>query len=272
MLRYLAKDIKAMKQRDPAARHLLEVLLCYPGVHAIIWYRIAHVFWKLRLKLIARIISTLTRFFTGIEIHPGAKIGPGFVIDHGMGVVIGETTEIGQNVTLYQGTTLGGTGKETGKRHPTIGDSVVVASGAKVLGPFTVGARSKIGAGAVVLKEVPPDCTVVGIPGRVVRKHGCPVGPDGELLCLKEPGAAPPCGRKEACADEKDAACPCRLRAGAGPDAEAEGTVPREKAAAEEVDLDQVHLPDPVAQEIQRLALRISRLEASIDSNNEAKE
>lgn len=242
MLRYLGKDIKAVKKRDPAARNLLEVLLCYPGVHAIIWHRIAHVFWKIGFKMIGRLISSLTRFFTGIEIHPGATIGPGFFIDHGMGVVIGETTEIGRNVTLYQGTTLGGTGKEKGKRHPTLEDNVVVATGAKVLGPFTVGARSKIGAGAVVLKEVPPDCTVVGVPGRIVRKNGCPVGPDGELICERE----------EICAGGKDAACPC------GPG----GKTSSKKAPADEVDLDQVHLPDPVRNEIYRLMLRVQRLEA----------
>lgn len=254
MLRYLGKDIKAVKQRDPAARNLLEILLCYPGVHAIIWHRVAHAFWKGHLKLIARIISSLTRFFTGIEIHPGAKIGPGFFIDHGMGVVIGETTEIGRNVTLYQGTTLGGTGKETGKRHPTIGDNVVVASGAKVLGPFTVGARSKIGAGAVVLKEVPPDCTVVGIPGRVVRKNGCPVGPDGKLLCVKEPGMEPPCGVDDVSAPGKTEECPVK-----------EPARPKVSSGEEVVDLDQVHLPDPIMNEIQRIHQRIHRLEAQIE-------
>ncbi|MFZ5974438.1 MAG: serine O-acetyltransferase [Bacillota bacterium] len=270
MLRYLGKDIKAVKQRDPAARHILEVLLCYPGVHAIIWYRIAHVLWKTGFKLIARIISTLTRFFTGIEIHPGAKIGPGFFIDHGMGVVIGETTEIGRNVTLYQGVTLGGTGKEKGKRHPTLEDNVVVATGAKVLGPFTVGARSKIGAGAVVLKEVPPDCTVVGVPGRIVRKNGCPVGPDGELICIKEPESAPVCGREDVCTGEKDAACPCKAKAAAPIPADA---APLSKTPqADEVDLDQVHLPDPVRNEISRLALRVQRLEALIEKMNKSPE
>ncbi|HHV45219.1 MAG TPA: serine O-acetyltransferase [Firmicutes bacterium] len=165
-------DIKAVFERDPAARNLLEVLLCYPGVHAIFWHRIAHFLYKRRLFLLARIISQLTRFFTGIEIHPGAVIGKGFFIDHGMGVVIGETTEIGDNVTLYQGVTLGGTGKEKGKRHPTIGNNVMISAGAKVLGSFKVGDNAKIGAGAVVLKEVPPNSTVVGVPGRVVVQDG----------------------------------------------------------------------------------------------------
>lgn len=165
-------DIKAVFERDPAARNLLEVLLCYPGVHAIFWHRIAHFLYKRRLFLLARIISQLTRFFTGIEIHPGAVIGKGFFIDHGMGVVIGETTEIGDNVTLYQGVTLGGTGKEKGKRHPTIGNNVMISAGAKVLGSFKVGDNAKIGAGAVVLKQVPPNSTVVGVPGRVVVQDG----------------------------------------------------------------------------------------------------
>lgn len=260
MLRYLGKDIKAVKQRDPAARNLLEILLCYPGVHAIFWHRIAHGLWKAHLKLIARVISSWTRFFTGIEIHPGARIGPGFFIDHGMGVVIGETTEIGKNVTLYQGTTLGGTGKETGKRHPTIGDSVVVATGAKVLGPFMVGARSKIGAGAVVLKEVPPDCTVVGIPGRVVRKNGCPVGPDGELLCVTEPGAEPPCDRDEPCTEGKAQEAPSPVRDGV----RARDAAKPKTQNGDDVDLDQVHLPDPIMNEIHRLHQRVHRLEEQI--------
>ncbi|MCK9221077.1 MAG: serine O-acetyltransferase [Limnochordia bacterium] len=165
-------DIKAVFERDPAARSLLEVLLCYPGLHAIFWHRIAHFFYTRRLFLVARIISQLTRFFTGIEIHPGAVIGKGFFIDHGMGVVVGETAEIGDNVTLYQGVTLGGTGKEKGKRHPTIGNNVMISAGAKVLGSFSVGENAKIGAGAVVLREVPPNSTVVGVPGRVVIQDG----------------------------------------------------------------------------------------------------
>lgn len=165
-------DIKAIFERDPAARSLLEVLLCYPGLHAIFWHRIAHFFYTRRLFLVARIISQLTRFFTGIEIHPGAVIGKGFFIDHGMGVVVGETAEIGDNVTLYQGVTLGGTGKEKGKRHPTIGNNVMISAGAKVLGSFSVGENAKIGAGAVVLREVPPNSTVVGVPGRVVIQDG----------------------------------------------------------------------------------------------------
>jgi serine O-acetyltransferase len=172
MLSQLRKDVRAVFDRDPAARSVLEVVLLYPGFHAIISHRIAHWLQKKNLKFLARLVSQLNRFFTGIEIHPGATIGEGLFIDHGMGVVIGETCEIGDNVTLYQGVTLGGTGKETGKRHPTIGNNVVVSSGAKVLGSITIGNNVKIGAGSVVLKDVPDNCTVVGVPGRVVVKEG----------------------------------------------------------------------------------------------------
>ena len=172
MLAQLKKDINAVFERDPAARSVLEVVLLYPGFHAIISHRIAHWLHKKNLKFLARFVSQLNRFLTGIEIHPGATIGEGLFIDHGMGVVIGETCEIGDNVTLYQGVTLGGTGKETGKRHPTIGNNVVVSSGAKVLGSITIGNNVKIGAGSVVLKDVPDNCTVVGVPGRVVVKEG----------------------------------------------------------------------------------------------------
>ena len=165
-------DIRAILERDPAARNGLEVFLLYPGLHAVIWHRVAHFFYKVKLKFAARLFSQLTRFFTGIEIHPGAKIGKGLLIDHGMGVVIGETAVIGDNCTIYQGVTLGGTGKETGKRHPTLGNNVMIGSGAKVLGPFTVGDNSKIAAGAVVLTEVPPGSTCVGVPARIVRRDG----------------------------------------------------------------------------------------------------
>jgi len=172
MFNGIKKDIQAVFERDPAARNLLEVILTYPGVHAIILHRLAHFLYKKKLFLLARIISQINRFFTGIEIHPGAVIGHGFFIDHGMGVVIGETTEIGDNVTIYQGVTLGGTGKEKGKRHPTIGNNVVISAGAKVLGSIKIGNNVKIGAGSVVLKDVPDNCTVVGIPGRVVVRNG----------------------------------------------------------------------------------------------------
>ncbi|HBV98248.1 MAG: serine acetyltransferase [Peptococcaceae bacterium BICA1-7] len=168
----LKKDVKVVFERDPAAKTALEVLLCYPGLHAVLMHRVAHFFYSKRLFLAARFISQFSRFVTGIEIHPGARIGEGFFIDHGSGVVIGETTEIGDNVTIYQGVTLGGTGKEKGKRHPTIGNNVVISTGAKILGSFTVGDNSKIGAGSVVLKPVPPNSTVVGVPGKVVSKNG----------------------------------------------------------------------------------------------------
>jgi serine O-acetyltransferase len=170
MLRSVREDIKVVFERDPAARSVLEVILCYPGFHAVVLHRIAHFFYNHGFRLTARFISNMNRFITGIEIHPAAKIGRGFFIDHGMGVVIGETTEIGDNVTLYQGVTLGGTGKDKGKRHPTVGNNVIVGSGARVLGPFKIGDNSKIGAGAVVLKEVPPNSTVVGVPGRSVLR------------------------------------------------------------------------------------------------------
>ena len=172
----IKKDIRVVFERDPAARSVIEVIFCYSGLHAIWLHRISH---KLYLKgwvLLPRMISNFGRFVTGIEIHPGATIGEGLFIDHGTGIVIGETAELGKNVTLYQGVTLGGTGKEKGKRHPTIGNNVVVASGAKVLGSFTVGDHAKIGAGSVVLKPVPAYATVVGIPGRVVVMHGKRVG------------------------------------------------------------------------------------------------
>lgn len=158
--------------RDPAAKTRLEAALCYPGLHAIWLHRIAHHFYLKGWVVFSRLLNTFSRFLTGIDIHPGAKLGPGLFIDHGMGLVIGETAELGSNVTLYQGVTLGGTGKEKGKRHPTIGNNVVVSSGAKVLGSFKVGDNSKIGSGSVVLKEVPPNSVVVGVPGRVVTRNG----------------------------------------------------------------------------------------------------
>jgi serine O-acetyltransferase len=172
MLKRIRQDIRAVRERDPAAKSTLEVLLCYPGLHALFCHRIAHFFYQRGLILFPRLISHFSRFITGIEIHPGAAIGESFFIDHGMGVVIGETTEIGSNVTLYQGVTLGGTGKEGGKRHPTLEDNVVVGTGAKVLGPIVIGKNSRIGAGSVVLNSAPPNSTVVGIPARVVYYNG----------------------------------------------------------------------------------------------------
>ncbi len=165
----LRADIRAAKENDPAARNAFEILLTYSGVHALSWHRVAYALHKIKLKLLARIVSQMCRFFTGIEIHPAAKIAGGVFIDHGSGVVIGETAEVHKGVVIYQGVTLGGTGKERGKRHPTIMEDVTLSAGAKVLGGFTVGKGAKIGAGAVVLKEVPPYATVVGVPGRIVR-------------------------------------------------------------------------------------------------------
>ena len=168
----LRADINAAKKNDPAARSKFEIWLTYSGVHALSWHRVAHFFHKIKFKLLARMISQTCKFFTGIEIHPAAKIAGGVFIDHGAGVVIGETAEIEEGVVIYQGATLGGTGKEKGKRHPTIKKGAVISAGAKVLGGFTVGEYAKIGAGAVVLKEVPPYATVVGVPGMVVRVNG----------------------------------------------------------------------------------------------------
>jgi len=198
--------VKAIRDRDPAAKSDLEVLLLYSGMHALLAYRAAHYLHTKKLYLPARAISQLARFTTGIEIHPGAKIGKGLVIDHGMGVVIGETAEIGDNCTLYQGVTLGGTGKDVGKRHPTLGDNVLVGAGAKVLGPFKIGDNSKIAANAVVLNEIPENCTAVGIPAKLVRREGVRVE-----------------------------------------------------------DLDQVHIPDPVAQELKRLEYKLAELEAELE-------
>ena len=209
-------DIAAVRDRDPAARNDAEVLLLYSGVHAILAYRVAHKLYLGKKYLPARAVSQLAKFITGIEIHPGATIGRGLVIDHGSGVVIGETAEIGDNCTLYQGVTLGGTGKDTGKRHPTLGNNVMVGAGAKVLGPFRIGDNAKIAAGAVVLEEIPANATAVGIPARVVRRDGVRV-----MSCEEE--------------------------------------------------LDQVHLPDPVAQQLCRLEAKTAKLEAELAALREEK-
>src|SRR5216110_3436367 len=166
------RDIRAVLERDPAARSSLEVLLCYPGVHALVFHRLAHTLWHHGWLTMARLVSHFARFVTGIEIHPAAKLGPGLFIDHGMGVVIGETAEVGENVTLLQGVTLGGTSLKREKRHPTLGNNVTVGAGAKVIGGFTIGDNSRIGAGSVVVREVPPNSVVVGVPGRVTYKDG----------------------------------------------------------------------------------------------------
>ena len=203
----IGEDILAVKERDPAAQNSFVIWLTYPGLHARWSHVVEHWLWTHGAKSLARISSQFTRFMTGVEIHPAAVIGRRFFIDHAMGVIIGETTVIGDDVTLYQGVTLGGTGNETGKRHPTLGDNVLVGVGASVLGNLTIGDNSKVGGGAVVVRDVPPNCTVVGNPGRIVRK--------GSVRC-------------------------------AGPD------------------LDQIHLPDPVENELQALRSRVAALEQQI--------
>ena len=191
MFQTIREQIDTIFREDPAAKSVMEIVLCYPGFHAILLHRLSHWLYVAGIPLIPRVISQISRFFTGIEIHPGATIGRRFFIDHGMGVVIGETTEIGDDVLIYQNVTLGGTGKEKGKRHPTIGSSVVIGTGAKVLGKIAVGDNVKIGAGSVVVKPVPDNSTVVGIPGRVVRmrsescdqlEHGKLPDPEGQAL------------------------------------------------------------------------------------------
>jgi serine O-acetyltransferase len=177
----LRRDIRAVRQRDPAARSTLEVLLCYPGVHALAFHRLGHAMWRHGWKIPARFLSHVSRFFTGIEIHPAAKLGPGLFIDHGMGVVIGETAEVGENVTLLQGVTLGGTSLKREKRHPTLGNNVVVGAGAKIIGGFKIGDGSRIGAGSVVVREVPTNSVVVGVPGRVTYRDGQRVAGDIDL-------------------------------------------------------------------------------------------
>ena len=190
MFRAFKEQIDTIFREDPAAKSVLEIILCYPGLHAILAHRLSHKLYRWGVPLLPRLISQISRFFTGIEIHPGATIGRRFFIDHGMGVVIGETTEIGDDVLLYQGVTLGGTGNEKGKRHPTLGNHVVVGTGAKVLGNIRIGDHAKIGAGSVVVHPVPDHCTVVGIPGRVVRsrvangvlEHGKLPDPEGQAI------------------------------------------------------------------------------------------
>jgi serine O-acetyltransferase len=209
----LREDIASIKDRDPAARSGFEVLFLYSGLHALIYYRIAHRLFLHNRFMLARWLSQHAKFTTGIEIHPGAKIGKGLFIDHGTGVVIGETAEIGDYCALYQGVTLGGTGKDKGKRHPTLGSNVMVGAGAKILGPFKVGDNAKVGANALVLSEVPPNATAVGVPAHVVRVNG-----------------------------------------------------ERVNIAGRRSDLDQIHMPDPVAQEICRLQMKIDGLQNQIDA------
>ena len=208
MFKNIRYDIKSIRERDPAARSGWEVFFLYSGFHAVLYYRVANFFYRHKMKFIARWVSQTGRFLTGVEIHPGATIGRGLMIDHGMGVVIGETAVVGDNCTIYQGVTLGGTGKDTGKRHPTLGNNVMVGSGAKVLGPFTVGDNAKIAAGAVVLDTVPEGATAVGVPARMIY-----------------PGKI----KKPDCAAKND--------------------------------LDQIHIPDPVSQELCKMYMRIEALE-----------
>ncbi|MDQ0273727.1 serine O-acetyltransferase EpsC [Cytobacillus purgationiresistens] len=183
-------DLKAVLERDPAAKNAVEIFFFYPGFQALILHRISHCMYCKNLTFVSKGIAYISRFITGVEIHPAAKLGKGIFIDHGMGVVIGETAEIGDNATIYHGSTLGGTGKDTGKRHPTIGKNVVISAGAKVLGPLTIGDNSKIGAGSVVLKNIPENSTVVGIPGRIVKKNDEKISQNSELEieCLVETG------------------------------------------------------------------------------------
>jgi serine O-acetyltransferase len=186
----VSKDMEAVRQRDPAARSDIEILTCYPGLHALWFHRASHALWEREVPLAPRLVSQLGRLLTGIEIHPGATIGDGLFIDHGSGVVIGETSEIGDNVTIYQGVTLGGTGKQTGKRHPTIGDSVVIGASSQLLGSITVGNNVRVGAGSVVVQNVPSNTTVVGNPGRPVIMDGTKVGiPDIDYTHLPDPVA-----------------------------------------------------------------------------------
>lgn len=212
MFKQIKEDIQSVKERDPAATSTLQILLLYPGLKAIRMHRRAFWFWNHNMQFIARYISQRAVRKTGIEIHPAAKIGKRFFIDHGTGVVIGETAEIGDDVTLYQGVTLGGTGKDTGKRHPTIGNNVLIGAGAKLLGPFKVGDNSNIAAGAVVLDEIPPDCTAVGVPARIVKQNGKRID-----------------------------------------------------------SLDQIHVPDPVSQELCRMSVHINKLEKELQKSYEDK-
>ncbi len=189
-LKNIWEDINCVFERDPAARNVWEIIFCYPGFHAILFYRIAHFFWEKKFFFLGRFVSHIARFLTGIEIHPGAKIGRRFFIDHGMGVVIGETAEVGDDVTIYHGVTLGGTSWKKGKRHPTIGNNVVIGAGAKILGPIVIGNNCLVGAGSVVVKDVPDNSTVVGVPGRVTYRGGAKVEigeklPDPEAQVIK---------------------------------------------------------------------------------------
>ena len=249
MFKTMREDIQTVLDRDPAARNALEVMICYSGYHAIRAHRKAHFLWTHGFKFLARCYSTWSRFWTGIEIHPGATIGKRLFIDHGMGVVIGETTIIGDDCTIYQGATLGGTGKDVGKRHPTLGNNVMVSCGAKVLGPFKVGNNVKIGAGSVVLKEIPDNCTVVGIPGKIVKRTKCAgVNPDGTFKCVANPDTVHECFGSDSCAVCKD---PSKHGVDCGNVEKAE-------------DLNQINIPDPVQIELDALWAKIKKLEKEV--------
>ena len=226
MIATLKEDMRVVFERDPAVRSVLEIIFCYPGFHAVLFYRLGHALWRRKFYFLARLVSHVGRFFTGIEIHPGAKIGRGFFIDHGMGVVIGETAEIGENCTLYHGVTLGGTSWAKEKRHPTLGNNVVVGSGAKILGPFTVGDNSKIGSNSVVVKEVPPNSTVVGVPGRIVMTEGQKPEERTDLEHGKLPD---PEAKAIACLFDQIRALERKVQALT--DAKTEGTTPKPPAA-----------------------------------------
>ena len=240
MFDLMKEDMRCVMDRDPAAKSKAEVFFCYPGLHAVWYYRVAHWFYNKGRKTFARYISTVGRFRTGADIHPAAKIGRRLFIDHAQGVVVGETTVIGDDVTMYQGATLGGTGKETGKRHPTIGNHVMISSGASVLGPVTIGDHVRVGAGAVVLSDVPAYATVVGVPGHVVRMRSPACGKCGRLTCESSFEA---CEYAKNCPDRSDH-CPVRT------------------GGESEVNLDQINLPDPVQQQINELEERIRQLES----------
>lgn len=244
MFRSLKSDVKCIRDRDPACKSGIEAFLCYPGLWAVRSHRRAHWLHTHGLKLLARVDSSICRFFTGVDIHPGAVIGERLFIDHAQGVVVGETAVIGDDVTIYQGATLGGTGKQTGKRHPTVGSHVTISAGASVLGPLTVGDYAKVGAGAVVLNDVPAFATVVGVPGRVVRMRGCPIAAKVACACTDEGVTnASTCDRRDDCSIRESCTQTARRAGEAG------------------VDLDQVHLPDPVEQEMRALEARIVELE-----------
>lgn len=212
MFSRIQRDIEVVFERDPAAHSVLEVVLNYPGLHAIWVHRLTHRLYRNNHRFLARFLSQVARFFTQVEIHPGAQIGEGLFIDHGCGIVIGETTIIGDDVTLYQGVTLGGTGKETGKRHPTLGNSIMVSSGAKVLGNITIGDGAKIGAGSVVLDDIPANCTVVGVPGRVVIRNGSRVIYDHHTADLNHADLPDPVGDSIASLQERLDALADRLK------------------------------------------------------------